>query len=69
MRFDIELHATILNGVVEIDGGWFGGYIRPENHRVARIDRRRREHQNGKRLCVVVDAPTWRQDRDNRREA
>ena len=46
--------ATILSGVVEIDGGWFGGYIRPENHRVARIDRRRREHQNGKRLCVVA---------------
>ena len=46
--------ATILSGVVEIDGGWFGGHIRPENHRVARIDRRRREHQNGKRLCVVV---------------
>ncbi len=46
--------ATILSGVVEIDAGWFGGYIRPENYRVARIDRRRREHQNGKRLCVVV---------------
>jgi len=38
--------ATILTGVVEVDGGWFGGHIRPENHRVARIDRRRREHQN-----------------------
>jgi hypothetical protein len=37
--------TTTLNGVVEIDGGWFGGYIRPENYRVARIDRRRREHQ------------------------
>ena len=46
--------TTTLNGVVEIDGGWFGGYIRPENYRVARIDRRRREHENGKRLCVVV---------------
>jgi transposase-like protein len=54
--------ATILSGVVEIDGGWFGAHIRPENYRVARIDRRRREHQNGKRLCVVVmrqrDGPT-----------
>jgi len=46
--------ATNLSGVVEIDGGWFGGYIRPENHRAARIDRRRREYQNGKRRCVVV---------------
>jgi len=46
--------TTILSGVVEIDGGWFGGHIRPENHRAARIDRRRRECQNGKRRCVVV---------------
>jgi transposase-like protein len=46
--------ATILSGVVEIDGAWFGGHIRPENHRAARIDRRRRQHQNGKRLCVVA---------------
>jgi len=46
--------TTILRGVVEIDGGWFGGHIRPENHRAARIDRRRRECQNGKRRCVVV---------------
>lgn len=46
--------ATILSGVVEIDGARFGGHIRPENHRAARIDRRRRQHQNGKRLCVVA---------------
>lgn len=46
--------ATTLSGVVELDGGWFGGHIRPENHRAARIDRRRRKHQNGKRRCVVV---------------
>ena len=46
--------TTILSGVVEIDGAWFGGYIRPENYRAARIDRRRREHQNGKRLCIVA---------------
>ena len=46
--------TTCLSGVVEIDGGWFGGHVRPENHRVARIDRRRRQHQSGKRRCVVV---------------
>src|SRR5208282_2129057 len=45
--------TTQLSGVVEIDGGWFGGYVRPENHRVARIDRRRRQHQSGKRRCVA----------------
>jgi hypothetical protein len=38
--------------VVEIDGGWFGGYVRPRNRRIERIDRRRRRHQNGKRRCV-----------------
>jgi ISXO2 transposase-like protein len=38
--------------VVEIDGAWFGGYIRPRNHRAERIDRRR--HQSGKRRRVVV---------------
>jgi transposase-like protein len=43
-----------LSGVVEIDGAWFGGHIRPRNHRLERIDRRRRWHQNGKRRCVVV---------------
>ena len=32
--------TTRLSGVVEIDGGWFGGYLRPENHRVARVDRK-----------------------------
>ena len=46
--------TTRLSGVVEIDGGWFGGHVRPENHRLARVDRRRRQHQNGKRRCVVV---------------
>jgi transposase-like protein len=46
--------AITLNGVVEIDGAWFGGHIRPHNHRAERIDRRRRRHQTGKRRCVVV---------------
>ena len=46
--------TTRLSGVVEIDGEWFGGHVRPENHRLARVDRRRRQHQSGKRRCVVV---------------
>jgi hypothetical protein len=46
--------TTRLSGVVEIDGGWFGGHVRPENYRLARVDRRRRQHQSGKRRCVVV---------------
>jgi transposase-like protein len=46
--------TTGLSGVVEIDGGWFGGYVRRENHRVARVNRRRRQHKTGKHRCVVV---------------
>jgi transposase-like protein len=46
--------ATTLCGVVEVDGGWFGGHVRPHNHRVERIDRRLRKHRSRKRRCVVV---------------
>ena len=40
--------------VVEIDGGYFGGYVKPANHRENRRDRRLARNQNGKRQCVVV---------------
>ena len=40
--------------VVEIDGGYFGGYIKPANHKMNRVDRRLARNQNGKRQCVVV---------------
>jgi hypothetical protein len=43
-----------VSGVVEIDGGWSGGRIRRDNLRAAWIERRQGEHQNGKRLCVVM---------------
>jgi len=39
---------------VEIDGGYFGGYIKPANHKEYRRDRRLAKNQNGKRQCVVV---------------
>ena len=38
----------------EIDGGYFGGYVKPANRAEKRRDRRRAENQNGKRQCVVV---------------
>ena len=38
----------------EIDGAYFGGYIKPANRRDVRIDRRLKRNQNGKRQCVVV---------------
>lgn len=39
---------------VEIDGGYFGGYIKPANAKENRRDRRLAKNQNGKRLAVVV---------------
>ncbi len=38
----------------EVDGGYFGGYVKPANKRENRVDRRRRQHQSGKRKVVVV---------------
>jgi transposase-like protein len=47
--------ATVqLNGIVEIDGGWFGGHVRPENRKEDRKDRRLKEHKSDKRQCVVI---------------
>jgi len=39
---------------VEIDGAYFGGYVRPENRAANRVDRRRAENRSGKRRVVVV---------------
>ncbi len=43
-----------LDGVVEIDGQYHGGHIRPHNFKEDRVDRRRAEHQTGKRRVVVA---------------
>ncbi len=43
-----------LSGEVEIDGAYFGGYVKPANRKEDRVDRRRAEHQTGKRQVVVV---------------
>jgi transposase-like protein len=40
--------------VAEVDGGYFGGYVKPANHVENRRDRRLFENQNGKRKVVVV---------------
>jgi transposase-like protein len=39
---------------VEVDGGYFGGYVKPANHKENRRDRRLAKNQNGKRQVVVV---------------
>jgi hypothetical protein len=38
----------------EVDGGYFGGYVKPANLRENRRDRRLRQNQSGKRRVVVV---------------
>jgi transposase-like protein len=49
-----EMNGRKLSGEVEIDGAFFGGYVKPENRKEDRIDRRLKEHQSGKRRAVVV---------------
>lgn len=49
-----EQHGMMLSGHVEVDGAYFGGYVRPENRKEDRKDRRLRENQTGKRRVVVV---------------
>jgi transposase-like protein len=49
-----ETKGAWLSGEVEIDGAYFGGHIRPANKAEDRIDRRKAEHQTGKRRVVIV---------------
>jgi transposase-like protein len=43
-----------LSGDVEVDGAYFGGYVKPANRKVDRVDRRLLQHRTGKRQVVVV---------------
>lgn len=38
----------------EVDGAYFGGYVKPANLSEERVDRRLRQNMSGKRKCVVV---------------
>ena len=49
-----ETATHTLDGDVEVDGQYHGGYIRPANRVEDRIDRRLAEHQTGTRRVVVV---------------
>ena len=40
--------------LVEVDGAYFGGHVRPENRKEDRKDRRLSKHQTGKRRVVVA---------------
>ncbi len=49
-----EQIGRTLDGMVEIDGAYFGGYVKPENRKEDRKDRRLAENRTGKRQCVVI---------------
>jgi hypothetical protein len=52
-----EMKGRVIGGegkTAEIDGGYFGGYIKPANLKEDRLDRRLARNQNGKRKVVVI---------------
>ncbi|MGD9539359.1 IS1595 family transposase [Methylocystis sp.] len=52
-----EMKGRVVGGdgkVCEIDGGYFGGYVKPANLKENRRDRRLAVNQSGKRQCVVI---------------
>lgn len=49
-----EIAGATVSGTVEVDGAYFGGHIRPANHKENRRDRRLAQNQTGKRRVVVI---------------
>lgn len=49
-----EANGATVSGEVEIDGAYFGGYVKPANNKTNRRDRRFAVNQNGKRRVVVI---------------
>lgn len=48
----VQQDAAPLRGVVEVDGGYVGYYVRPKNRQADRTDRRKA--QNPRKECVLV---------------
>jgi transposase-like protein len=52
-----EMKGRVIGGEgkeAEVDGGYFGGYVKPANLKEDRKDRRLSRNQNGKRKVVVI---------------
>lgn len=52
-----ELKGRVVGGegkTVEVDGGYFGGYVKPANLKENRRDRRFARNQSGKRRVVII---------------
>ena len=50
----VEFATRKLSGTVEVDGAYFGGYVKPANEKSNRKDRRLLENLNGKRQSVII---------------
>jgi transposase-like protein len=49
-----EKNGATVSGEVAVDGAYFGGYVKPANHKENRRDRRLAVNQTGKRKVVVI---------------
>jgi hypothetical protein len=52
-----EMKGRTIGGagkVAEVDGGYFGGYVKPANHIENRVDRRLSQNRSGKRKSVII---------------
>src|SRR5580692_13154677 len=52
-----ELKGRVVGGegkVAEVDGGYFGGYVKPANQKEYRRDRRMLRNQNGQRKVTII---------------
>jgi transposase-like protein len=52
-----EMRGRVVGGegkTAEVDGGYFGGYVKPANRKEDRLDRRLAANQTGKRKVVVI---------------
>jgi transposase-like protein len=49
-----EMNGATVSGSVEVDGAYFGGYVKPSNEKANRLDRRMTENMRGKRQVVIV---------------
>lgn len=50
----VEFAHRKLSGTVEVDGAYFGGYVKPANEKKHRKDRRLLENRTGKRRSVII---------------
>ena len=50
----VQREETPLCGAVEMDGGYVGGHVRPQNKKEDRLDRRLAENQSPHKRCILV---------------